>query len=148
MTDFNATNTAYELRLKALAAASAANRAAVFDALSATSITAVIVEFDGEGDSGQITDIAGFTGELSVQIPAISIHLQQAAWNADELSTVAESLRDAIETLCYDYLEHEHGGWENNDGGNGTFHFDIAKRSIRLEFNERFSDYINHSHEF
>ena len=32
------------------------NKTPIFDALSAAGITLVLVEFDGEGDSGQITD--------------------------------------------------------------------------------------------
>jgi hypothetical protein len=36
-----------------------------------------------------------------------------------------------------------HCGWENNDGAYGDFIFDVAKRTITLDFNERYtaSDY-------
>jgi hypothetical protein len=51
-----------------------------------------------------------------------------------------QPLRDAIETLCYDYLEQEHGGWENNDGAYGEFQFDVAERTIELEFSSRYTD--------
>ena len=57
------------------------------------------------------------------------------------------SLHDAIETLCYDYLSQTHGGWENNDGAYGTFEFDVQQRSIRLDFDERFTDTNHHSHD-
>ena len=37
-------------------------------------------------------------------------------------------------------LEQTHGGWENNDGAYGEFTFDVAERTIKLDFNERISD--------
>ena len=37
-------------------------------------------------------------------------------------------------------LEQEQGGWENNDGAFGEFTFDVAERTIELEFNGRFTD--------
>jgi hypothetical protein len=50
-------------------------------------------------------------------------------------------LREAIEELCYSYLEQDYGGWENNDGAFGEFIFDVATRKIGLEFNSRFTDH-------
>jgi hypothetical protein len=57
-------------------------------------------------------------------------------------------LREAIEELCYDYLSDKHDGWENNDGGFGTFVFDVATRAIELEFNARFIEFTTSTHEF
>ena len=148
MDDFNTITDSYNRHLKALATANLSNKTAVFDALAAANITAVTVEFDGEGDNGQIGDISGFNGKLPAEFPATSIDMQRTTWNGEESSTSSTSLRDAIETLCFDYLEQEHGGWENNDGGCGTFDFDTANRTISLEFNQRYSDYTIHSHEF
>ena len=62
--------------------------------------------------------------------------------------TTHVSLHDAIETLCYDYLSQTHGAWENNDGAYGMFRFDVSNRSIHLDFNERFTDTNEHSHDF
>jgi hypothetical protein len=51
-------------------------------------------------------------------------------------------LPEAAEELCYGYLEQEHGGWENNDGGQGEFTFNVAERRIELDFNARLSDSV------
>jgi hypothetical protein len=39
-----------------------------------------------------------------------------------------------------------HDGWENSDGAYGDFTFDIAERTITLDYNERYmqSEYSQH----
>jgi hypothetical protein len=51
-------------------------------------------------------------------------------------------------TLCYDFLEEEHGGWENNDGEFGEFLLDVLKRTVELEFHGRFTDVSTSHHSF
>jgi hypothetical protein len=138
----------YERYLEAVAKANALNKPIVFDALAPLGLTLVEVEFDGEGDSGQIEGVYAYSGDARAELPESSLTLHQAAQNKDDPKTTAVSLHDAIETLCYDYLSQTHGGWENNDGAYGVFRFDVRERSIRLDFNERFSDSTHHSHDF
>jgi uncharacterized protein DUF6878 len=138
----------YSRYIEALAKANALNKPIVFDALAAGGLTLVEVEFDGEGDSGQIHEIYAYAGDALAKLPESSLTLHQAAHNKADPKTTTVSLNDAIETLCYDYLSQCHGGWENNDGAYGTFKFDVGNRSIRLDFNERFSDSTNYSHDF
>jgi hypothetical protein len=57
-------------------------------------------------------------------------------------------LAEAIENLCYEYLEEAHCGWEVNDGAYGTFAFTVADGSVVLDFNLRFSDSENYEHRF
>ncbi len=57
-------------------------------------------------------------------------------------------VRDAIEKLAYDFLEEVHDGWENEDGAYGEFVFDVAERTIRLEYNERVMTTSYSEHEF
>lgn len=125
-----------ELRAKA----NGINKAILFDALAATRITSIHVDFDGEGDSGQINGVAAFSGDESATLPDTKIAIQTVPWGTTEAVTAQSTLEKAIENLCYDYLEQTHGGWENNDGGYGEFRIDVAKRSIELEFNGRFTD--------
>jgi hypothetical protein len=47
---------------------------------------------------------------------------------------------EAIEQLAYDFLRETHDGWENNAGAYGDFYFDVAERTITLNYNERFED--------
>jgi hypothetical protein len=60
MSDFDSVNTAWSSRHEAQAKINAHNKEAVFDALSASNITEVLVDFDGYGDDGQIGAMTAF----------------------------------------------------------------------------------------
>lgn len=138
----------YERRRQAQAKLNESNKDAVFDGLALANITEVRVDFDGEGDSGQINGVAAFRGEEATDLPKTRVAIQTVSWQSDEIVTTDQGLEEAIETLCYSYLEETHGGWENNEGGFGEFRFDVKKRSVELEFNGRFSDVWTDTHSF
>jgi len=123
------------------------NKGMVFDALSAAGITDIRVDFDGEGDSGQINNITALKGEDVVSLPRALIAMQTAG-GGDDVVTREAFLEEAIELLCYLYLEQTHDGWENNDGGFGDFRFVVATRTIELEFNGRITETFTATHEF
>jgi hypothetical protein len=124
------------------------NKAALFDALAAVGITHVIVSFDGYGDSGQIEDIEAKAHDKVVKLPPNEIVIAAAVWGASEPEPRSMSIADAVERVAYDLLEETHCGWENNDGAYGDFTFDVAKRSIILDYNERYTASENYTHEF
>jgi hypothetical protein len=128
--------------------ANALNKAVVFDALAAAGITSVVAEFDGGGDSGQIDDILAYAGDNRVDFPSTNIKLHSADWGQQELCAKEASHYDAVEDLCYGFLEQTHAGWENNDGAYGQFTFDVAGRKIELDFNGRFTDTWSDAHTF
>ena len=148
MSDLNGCLDYYDRYSKALVKANALNKSAVFEALAGIGVTSVKVEFDGEGDSGQIHDVVAQAGEGLLELPSTPITVHSIAGHNDELRASEATLPDAIEMLCYNYLAQEHGGWENSDGAYGEFHFDVRARSIRLDFNERFTDVTSYSHDF
>ena len=79
-------------------------RTVVFDALAANGFTRVNVTFDGEGDSGQIDNLAGYVGDVFTKLPEMKDHMLQASgWSDDKIDHERQSLTDAIEPLCYDY---------------------------------------------
>jgi len=123
-----------------------ANKAALFDALAAAAITTVVVTFDGYGDSGQIENIEIKAGEEIVALPAGNIEIARAVWGSCEIDRQTMTIEDAVEALAYALLGDSHGGWENNDGAYGEFTFDVAERTITLDYNERRteSDYSQH----
>ena len=132
--------------LETIAEANALNKPIVFDALEAANLTLVTVNFDGEGDSGQINTITAYTkGDVPADVPEAELVLHRAT-QIESDRTVEVTLLNAIETLCYDYLSQCHGGWENDDGAYGTFEFDVVKRTIRLDCNVRFVDSTHHFH--
>jgi hypothetical protein len=138
MSDFEDLMARISAQTKALAEATAINKTAVFSALAATSITHITVSFDGEGDSGQINDITARAGDDNADIPDTTVQFDGRPY----------PLKEAIEHLCFDYLSQEHGGWENNEGGQGDFTFYVAEQRIELDFNEFFTESTNHTHTF
>ena len=148
MNDLQNIMASYERRREAQAKLNEGNKDLVFDALAIANVTEVRVDFDGEGDSGQINGVAAFCGQQAAELPRTPVAIKTVSWQSDEIVTTEQGVEEAIETLCYGYLEQTHGGWENNDGAYGEFRFDVAKRTIELEFNGRFSDTWTHTHSF
>jgi Family of unknown function (DUF6878) len=122
------------------------NKAALFYALAAAGVTVVVVSFDGYGDSGQIENVEVKAGDTVVPMPEGTIAIAEAAWDQPKPNRSTISIADLIERLAYDFLTDTHCGWENNDGAYGDFTFDVAERTITLDYNERYtaSDYSQH----
>jgi hypothetical protein len=114
------------------------NKTTLLDALAAQGITAVIVTFDGSGDSGQVENIE-VQGHV-IDLPATQVELAFASWRSTDIRRETLSLTDAVEALVYELLRQTHEGWENNEGAYGEFTFNVAKRSITLDYNERYED--------
>jgi Family of unknown function (DUF6878) len=148
MNDTDPTFASYDRYREALGEASESNKTVVFDALLAANITSVVVEFDGAGDSGQIESITAYRGEEQIDLSATTITMQQATWGSTELRTTEEKLSQAVEDLCYDYLQVTHCGWENNDGAFGEFRLNVAARTVELEFNGRYTAIDTENHTF
>ena len=114
-----------------------ANKAALFDALADAGITSVVVTFDGYGDSGQIEEIDARAGDRAIDLPVGTIDIAIPRWGEPDPERRAIGVAEAIEMLAYDFLRSVAAGWENNDGAYGDFIFDVAERTITLEYNER-----------
>ena len=123
-----------------------ANKTALFDALAAAGIEIVTVIFDGYGDSGQIENIEARAGDATMALPPHEIEIASPVWGSSEIERRTQPVREAIEALAYAFLGQTHGGWENSDGAYGDFTFDVAERTITLDYNERHmeSDYSQH----
>ena len=124
------------------------NKTALFDALTIAGIACVVVSFDGYGDSGQIESVEAKAGDEIVPLPTTAIAIAAALWGQAEPETRSMTLDEAVEHLAYDFLEETHSGWEDGDGAYGDFTFDVAKRSIMLDYNDRYTASENHQHEF
>ncbi|MCF3636114.1 hypothetical protein LU298_06315 [Komagataeibacter intermedius] len=127
-------------------AAAMQNRRIVFDTLTRADIESITVSFNGEGDSGQVEDIAVLPEER-IGVLDTSANMTTVPWPGCDLISEPRPLRDLVEDVCYAALSETHGGWENNDGAYGEFTFDVAEREITLEFNERYvaTEYYEHS---
>ena len=144
---------AYERKCKAVAQLRAEilphNKDNLFNALAAAGIILVTTEFDGSGDSGQFDEPVGFDdANTIVTVPESSITVETVNFAMETVSTELRTVHDFIETLAYELLGNEHGGWENNDGAYGEFRFDARDRTITLEYNERYIETHYHEHVF
>lgn len=125
------------------------NRRVLFDAFRYAGIGCVIVEFDGYGDSGQIERIAFFRPDNSeCDCPAAEIELRSARYDGSGIDSETCPIAQAIETMAYRLLGGSHGGWENNEGADGTFTFLVEPRAISLVYNERYTATETFEHEF
>ena len=123
------------------------NKAFLFEALAQVGITTVLVEFDGYADSGQIENITAHAGpNVTVKLPECSVDIAQVNHGNLEVGRQTMSVKEAIELLAYDFLEETYGSWEDNLGAYGEFLFDVAERTITLDYNERIetSEYTQH----
>lgn len=123
------------------------NKAVLFEALGQAGVTTVFVEFDGYGDSGQIEDISAHAGpDIAVDLPACNVEIARVEYRSLEIVRETFTVKEAIERLTYDFLEETHSGWEDSQGAYGDFLFDVAKRTIMLNYNERIeaSEYTQH----
>lgn len=125
-----------------------ANKIILFDLLTAAGIETVTVIFDGYGDSGQIERIDVEPGQGTILLPADRIEILRTTWESPEIERQTLTAREAIEALVYDFLRQTHDGWGNSDGAYGEFTFDIAERTIKLDYNERYTSSEHYSHEF
>src|SRR6266853_4570816 len=82
-----------------LGKANTLNKSAVFDVLAAAGVTDVAIEFDGEGDYGQIGRIDITTAEDSIALLATSVTISELQWNQQDLSLLSTTLADALERL-------------------------------------------------
>lgn len=111
-------------------------------------VATVNVEFDGNGDSGQITgtyamDDKGVDLDSSVlKLPVGKIKFLRSYSLVDgkmvpNYDIKEGTVEDLLEEVAYSMLEKKHGGWEINEGSYGTFTFDFVNGNIELEYNER-----------
>jgi len=95
---------------------------------------AATAEFDVDNDGETIEQVFETLSEISSEN---SLRLE---YNGGGDSGYIESKFDSgesvpadIEDWCYRVLEDMHGGWEINEGSNGSFNFDTVNKVITLE---------------
>lgn len=140
MIDPDTVQTSYERHRKARAKVRQRNKDAVFRTLAAAKITEVHVEFDGEGDDGQIHNVVAYRGNEPTELPPTTLANREVSRGRRKVTVTQYSTQEAIEALCYDCLADDHDGWENNAGAYGEFRLDVAARTVKLEINERYVD--------
>ncbi len=124
------------------------NRDALFDALFAEGVTAVVVNFDGGSDEGQIEHIAFYRDEDELPEPCANVEFRKPAVSPEETAPFQLTVPEAVEHVAYDLLECVHDGWRDSDGGYGDFRFEVGPRTVALSVNARFVASVNHQYSF
>jgi hypothetical protein len=123
----------------------------VFDLLAKKNIAKFTVNFDGSGDSGQIDsiDLPDEIIEEAVVGVKTSSGIRYSSTGTEEMYDEAKNIGDVIESVCYQVLQNNVcSGWEIDDGSFGEFLFDVKKRKVKLEFNERITEVNQNEYEF
>jgi len=116
--------------------------------------SSVVVTYSGGGDEGRIDDICFFPPEISVGATTACVALMRYHWDAEahrgatELVFEDMSLHDIAEALCDAAVSSTgHNGYENGEGGGGTFTLQAADASAELEHSDYYieSDTSMHS---
>jgi Family of unknown function (DUF6878) len=114
-------------------------------ALTSIGVAHVEIEYDGEGDSGQINSILGANdrGETVDLRKPHPVSIGQG-----DRQSHYDSLEEFIEDFAWDLLGQYHDGFENNDGGFGRVTIEVADARITLDHNDRVVESVNTETEF
>lgn len=131
-----------------------ANKEAVLTALRVIGAATVTVEYSGSGDSGQVdqvvvADVQGQQLDVSL-IPKLTVQVEQSEWKDGSFATRTYSQEDflynVLANFCMDWLESEHAGWENNDGGQGEMEIVVADGEFTLNHQENYVEHTDYSY--
>lgn len=110
---------------------------AIFPILAAHDIARVTIDYNGEGDEGQVNDVLAFNaaGE-QIDLPTVDCERHQLGYDgtiASDVTDLASALDSfATEALCALYM-----GWEDNAGSCGELEILTAPRTVTLTHNWR-----------
>lgn len=138
-----------------------ANKDIVFDLLGGVGVKSFIVTFSGGGDDGQVEGVSEIEPKSKKVLESANALLDESVsgskisggerWHPNGITEILwksdPTLREMIDSLCYDSLAKKHGGWEINDGSEGTFYFDVEERKLTLDFNERVMGFNNYEYD-
>ena len=119
------------------------NKGIAKDFMLKNNISRVVIEFDGNGDSGQV-DSVSFQDEneedTDVNHTPCQMFERTTRWFGEEHSRELVEVTSNAEALfiemAYSMLEAKHSGWEINEGSFGTIIIK-ADGTGEMEYNER-----------
>jgi len=121
-----------------------ANLRRILPPLREHGVRTVTVRFDGSGDDGSIQDIDYGEATLTPASILVDVDVVHRSFNGREWTTTLvverEILNNAIEAVTSDYLAETGVDWYNNDGGFGELIIDVARTTVTLEVNVRYTE--------
>ena len=116
----------------------AQNKNNILAALRTAGVKECIIRYSGSGDSGNVDEPDFGAG---VKVEDVKIEQTNVTMGYDSIGgglrrtqkahePRSMGLREAIENLCYSKLEESHGGWEIDEGSQGSFVIDVEAGTI------------------
>lgn len=147
-----------------------ANKKLMFEVLKDLGVAGVEVEYDGCGDSGQINTVTYLNRKdeeikevklrrldapvklADYKVPGVLVYestiIKNDQWVKQYKKSDATTLDGLVEDICWQLLSSQHGGWENNDGGEGKFTINVKNKKIHLEHSNFYTESDTSEHEF
>lgn len=117
------------------------NKKVIMDALTAMGAKCVVVEYSGSGDSGQIDNcVIDGDSENDAEVEAFEEFGrfdEKKGW-IREARLEKRKLTEVIKDYCDHIIDQEHGGYCNNDGGDGVLELDVEAGMLTLTHNENY----------
>lgn len=115
----------------------------VIDQLCCHAIARVSVEYDGEGDSGQIGTISAIDAngkdvDLASSLKPMSEADDQALAQLLTMHAQENTVLGLIDAFTWLLLDAYHDGFVNNDGGFGELTIDVGAATVTLDHNDRY----------
>lgn len=123
------------------------NRDRLLTALLKLNATKVDIDYEGGGDSGDVSGVAITPDSLMPQLHSETMGLCRVVRHYEEgdvrhelMDDVAQSLESALKDFTFSWLEIQHGGWENNDGARGTVTINVPENRFDLEHESYYTE--------
>lgn len=123
-----------------------ANRQPLLAALAALNITEVSIRYEGGGDSGDVMEVMVKPEEQMSQLTTTQmLYHSVLAENSEghyqyKLSESSISLDDALRDFTLTWVNAHHGGWENDEGGDGTVTLYVPANHCQLAHSECYTE--------
>ena len=129
------------------------NRNLLMATLAQWEITSVQIRYRGGGDSGDVYEVEpepACAGE-TLRSTLITASCAKTIWDeARKASYTLESreasVDEALRDFAMSWVDHEHGGWENEDGGSGTITINVPGNTFVQEHDAYFTDSYHHEY--
>jgi hypothetical protein len=126
----------------------------IIKSLSEVGAVTAEAQYSGGGDSGQVDTVTAFSkdgGEVDITDEMVTVEMFSSSfvdtnW-VETLKPKTISLKEAIEDFATTWVYMNHGGYENNEGGQGTCVFIVDRNEVELlhEDNEVITHHSGHT---
>lgn len=129
------------------------NREILIEALKAQGITVATVDYAGAGDSGDTCDLVvqppellACLSEIKVKQHVVDVQYLGYSQRAFSMRETEVALDEAVRDFAMRWVDSLHGGWENNEGANGTVTINVGEDAIHLEHTAYYTESESYDH--